>query len=49
MRGADLGRIGLGEIHVAWAAKVIGPEGLSGWRAQRKMESRRGKSGGGGP
>lgn len=31
--GADLGRLGLGEIHMARAGNGSGPDGLSGWRA----------------
>lgn len=33
VEGADLGWLGLGEIHMARAGNVTGPDGLSGWRA----------------
>lgn len=46
VEGADLGRLGLREIHMARAGNVTGPDGLSGWRAGEGNRERGGREGG---
>lgn len=46
--GADLGRLGLWDIHMVRAGNVTGPDGLSGWRdGEGNGEQRRKRRGGG--
>lgn len=45
---ADLGWLGLREIHMAWAGSVTGPDSSSGWRAEEGKQSGGGGERGGG-